>query len=90
MAVSRFSRRILTLVALGVGVPALLLAVLGVFLSGAGPSVALLARRDFPRLERLLRSLYDEAGCAVVVRTLRVQPSGVTLGAVAAAHGRTI
>lgn len=65
--------------------------VLGVFLSGAGPSVALLARRDFPRLERLLRSLYDEAGCAVVVRTLRVQPSsGVTLGAVAAAHGRTI
>jgi signal transduction histidine kinase len=33
MAVSRFSRRILTLVALGVGVPALLLAVLGVFLT---------------------------------------------------------
>src|SRR5437867_13082398 len=33
MAVSRFSRRILTLVGLGVGVPALLLAVLGVFLT---------------------------------------------------------
>src|SRR5260370_327287 len=33
MAVSRFSRRILTLVALGVGVPALLLAVLAVFLT---------------------------------------------------------
>lgn len=65
--------------------------VLGAFLSGAGPSVALLARREFPRLERLLRSLYDEAGCAVVVRTLRVQPSsGVMLGAVTTAHGRTI
>jgi hypothetical protein len=38
-----------------------------------------------------MRSLYDEAGCAVVVRTLGVHPSsGVTLGAVAAAHGRTI
>src|SRR5258706_7709511 len=33
MAVSRSSRRILTLVALGVGVPALLLAVLAVFLT---------------------------------------------------------
>src|SRR2546426_8365694 len=33
MAASRFSRRILTLVGLGVGVPALLLAVLGVFLT---------------------------------------------------------
>jgi homoserine kinase len=65
--------------------------VLGAFLSGAGPSVALLARREFLRLERLLHSLYDDAGCAVVVRTLRVQPSSdVTLGAVATAHGRTI
>jgi homoserine kinase len=65
--------------------------VLGAFLSGAGPSVALLARREFPRLERLLRSLYDDAGCAVVVRTLRVHPSqDVTTGAVATAHGRTI
>lgn len=65
--------------------------VLGAFLSGAGPSVALLARRDFPRLERLLRSLYDEAGCTVVVRTLRVRPSSeVTLGAVAVAQGRTL
>src|SRR5438552_5080908 len=33
MAASRFSRRILTLVGLGVGVPALLLAVLAVFLT---------------------------------------------------------
>jgi homoserine kinase len=65
--------------------------VLGAFLSGAGPSVALLARREFARLERLLRSLYDEAGCAVVVRTLKVQPSsGMTLGAMTTAHGRTI
>src|SRR5262245_46641954 len=33
MAVSRFSRRILTLIGLGVGVPALLLAILGIFLT---------------------------------------------------------
>jgi homoserine kinase len=65
--------------------------VFGAFLSGAGPSIAVLARRDFPRLERLLGSLYDEAGCAVVVRTLSVRSSpGVTVGAVATAHGRTL
>jgi len=46
--------------------------ILGAFLSGAGPSVALIARRDFTRLEQLVKSVYDRAGCAVTVRTLGV------------------
>jgi homoserine kinase len=46
--------------------------ILGSFLSGAGPSVALLARRDFDRLERLVTSIYERAGCPVTVRTLGV------------------
>jgi homoserine kinase len=50
--------------------------VLGAFLSGAGPSVALLARRDLVRLADLLTSLYERAGCPAIVRTLDVhQPS---------------
>jgi homoserine kinase len=46
--------------------------VLGAFLSGAGPSIALLARRDTPRVERLLASMYERAGLEVTVRTLAV------------------
>ncbi len=46
--------------------------ILGSFLSGAGPSVALLARRDAARLEQLLKSTYERAGVAVTVRTLDV------------------
>jgi homoserine kinase len=46
--------------------------ILAAFLSGAGPSVALLARRDFPRLERLLTSVYERAGAPATVRTLEV------------------
>jgi homoserine kinase len=46
--------------------------VLGAFLSGAGPSVALLVRRDTARIERLLSSMYERAGVAVAVRTLAV------------------
>jgi homoserine kinase len=45
---------------------------LGVFLSGAGPSVAVLAVREFARLERLLASMYEEAGVAVSVQTLGI------------------
>jgi homoserine kinase len=52
--------------------------VLGAFLSGAGPSVAVLARRDFGRIEQLLTSTYERAAAAVTVRTLEVhQPSEV-------------
>lgn len=46
--------------------------VLGAFLSGAGPSVAVLARRESRRVEELLSSLYERAGSPVVVRTLNV------------------
>lgn len=46
--------------------------VLGAFLSGAGPSIALLARHDLPRVERLLSSMYERAGVAATVRTLAV------------------
>ena len=47
--------------------------VLGAFLSGAGPSVAVIARVEVaPRVERLLASLYGRAGVEVTVRTLAV------------------
>ena len=65
--------------------------ILGSFLSGAGPSVAVLARRDFDRLERLLQSVYERANCPVTVRTLSVhQSSEATREAVASAQGRTV
>ena len=44
--------------------------VLGAYLSGAGPSVAVLARRDFDRVERLLQATCEAAGTPVTVRTL--------------------
>jgi homoserine kinase len=65
--------------------------VLGAFLSGAGPSMAVLARRDFARLEQLLKSMYEQAGCPVTVRTLAVhQSTEAAAGELAAAHGRTL
>jgi homoserine kinase len=65
--------------------------ILGAFLSGAGPSVAVLARRDDGRVEQLLTSLYERAGRPVAVRTLRVhQVTEPALPAVAAMYGRTI
>src|SRR5262249_31891528 len=44
--------------------------VLGAYLSGAGPSVAVLARRDFARVERLLQATCEAAGTPVTVRVL--------------------
>lgn len=44
--------------------------VLGAYLSGAGPSVAVLARRDFARVETLLQATCEAAGTPVTVRTL--------------------
>jgi len=50
--------------------------VLGAFLSGAGPSVALLVRRDTGRIEQLLTSLYARHGVDATIRTLNVhQPT---------------
>ena len=46
--------------------------VLGAFLSGAGPSIALIARSNFERLEQLLSAMYAHAGHQAVVRTLSV------------------
>jgi len=54
--------------------------VLGAFLSGAGPSVALLVRRDAAampaalpgRVEQMLTSLYARAGVDATIRTLDV------------------
>ena len=64
--------------------------ILGAFLSGAGPSVAILARRDFDRLEQTLAAVYQRGGSAVTVRTLRVhQPAGAARR-VLAAQGRSV
>jgi homoserine kinase len=46
--------------------------VLGGFLSGAGPSVALLVKGDSRRIEQLLTSLYVHAGVDATIRTLNV------------------
>ena len=64
--------------------------VLGAFLSGAGPSVAVLARRDFARIERLLASLYARASVDVTLRTLAVHHFNAMAGAGVPAHGRTV
>ena len=65
--------------------------VLGVFLSGAGPSIAMLARRNVPRVEQLLKSMYDAAQCQAVIRVLDVHHSSKALAdAAASAHGRTV
>jgi homoserine kinase len=50
-------------------------AVLGAFLSGAGPSVAVLARQDVERVERMLTSMYERAGVEATVRTLTAHQS---------------
>lgn len=46
--------------------------VLAAFLSGAGPSVALVACRSWTRLEQMLAGMYERSGCAATVRTLDV------------------
>jgi homoserine kinase len=55
-------------------------AILGSFLSGAGPSVALIALGEFGRLEHLLRAIYERANCPVTVRTLSVHQSSHAQG----------
>ena len=63
--------------------------VLGAFLSGAGPSVALLACRQFERLEQVLLAMYERAGVPVVVRTLSVHRVPALAGVGAPTVGRT-
>jgi homoserine kinase len=63
--------------------------VLGAFLSGAGPSIALLARRNTLHVEQMLAALYQRGNVPVTIRTLRVHQGTRTLAdAGASAHGR--
>jgi homoserine kinase len=71
---------------------------LGVFLSGAGPTIAVMAHRDFAGVERHLAAMYERAGLSAVVRTLDVHHLPSRAGAPrvvqphmahASAHGRT-
>ena len=65
--------------------------VLGVFLSGAGPSIAVLARRNVAQVVQLLKSMYEAARCEAVVRSLDVHHSSKALAdAGASAPGRTV
>jgi homoserine kinase len=50
--------------------------VLGAFLSGAGPSVALLARKGATDVASRLSSMYEQAGIEAAVRTLGVDDQG--------------
>jgi homoserine kinase len=65
-------------------------AVLGAFLSGAGPSVAVLVVEDSARVEQLLRNMYERAGCVAIVRTLGVHQSSNATADAASALGRTV
>ena len=64
--------------------------VLCAFLSGAGPTVAVLAHRDFPRVERLLETTCERAGVPVTVRTLSVHQCLEVPDVAVSAHGRTV
>lgn len=65
--------------------------VLGAFLSGAGPSVALLAVRNVEQVARRVAAVYEGAGVPATVRALAVHQAGVTADAadiVASGAGR--
>jgi homoserine kinase len=61
--------------------------VLGAFLAGAGPSVAVLAHRNLAKVKGLLERVYQGAGCPAVVRILDVHQS---VGVASATSGRTV
>jgi homoserine kinase len=62
--------------------------VLGAFLSGAGPSIALLVTDNTARVARLLETMYERAGVAATIRTLNAHQIDRT-PVMAGAHGRT-
>ena len=64
--------------------------VLGAFLSGAGPTVAVIAQRNVSRVERLLQSTCEGVGVPVNVRTLSVHQSLEVPDVAVSAHGRTV
>ncbi len=66
-------------------------AVLGAFLSGAGPSIAVLVRDDVAPVEQLLRNMYERAGCAATIRALAVHHSSSdAIADTASALGRSV
>ncbi len=48
---------------------------LGVCLSGAGPSIVAVAERNLPAIETLLANIYEPIGIPYEIRTLRAHPS---------------
>lgn len=62
----------------------------GAFLSGAGPTVAVFAHRNFSRVERLLQSTCESVGVPVTVRTLSVHQSLEVPDVAVSVHGRTV
>lgn len=56
---------------------------LGVCLSGAGPSIVLLASRGFDRLTARLERIYQECGSGVTIRNVSAELSSVTAPALA-------
>jgi homoserine kinase len=64
--------------------------VLGAFLSGAGPTVAVLAQRNVSRVERLLQTTCENVGVPVTVRTLSVHQSLEVPDVAVSVHGRTV
>ena len=50
---------------------------LGVCLSGAGPSIVALASRGFDRITGRLEQIYRECGSGVTIRNVSAEPSGV-------------
>jgi homoserine kinase len=65
-------------------------AVLGAFLSGAGPSIAMLVRQDSGRVEQLLQTMYERAACPATIRTLGVHQPSNAIADAASALGRTV
>jgi homoserine kinase len=64
--------------------------VLGACLAGAGPSIALLVRRNAARVAALLSSMYEHAQCPATIRTLDVHRSNALADAAWSAHGRSV
>jgi homoserine kinase len=62
--------------------------VVGSFLSGAGPSVALLAHRNVERVAQVVAAVYAGAGVEATVRTLAVHQAGVGADVLAPSVGR--
>ena len=62
---------------------------LGVCLSGSGPSIVAFAERNFPKIERLLARAYDPLGIPYRVRTLQVHQENLAAVGVPAGGSNT-